>query len=142
MNISVDGSLGVQILNFVVLIVVLNAVLYKPIRQILAKRRDTVEGLSSAISRMQSEGDECLEAVKAGIREARTRGVKEKDAVIESVSAEEKKRVAEIQEGIQKDLEAFRMRIAGEAEEARKALASQADVFASAIAEKILGRAI
>ncbi|MCW7755094.1 ATPase [Desulfobotulus sp. H1] len=142
MNISVDGSLGIQILNFVVLIVVLNVVLYKPIRGILAKRRQTVEGLESSISRMRSEGDACLEAVKAGIKEARTSGVREKDAVVERVSAEEKKRIAEIQEGIQKDLEAFRVRIAAEAEEARKALTSRADVFASAIAEKILGRAI
>lgn len=142
MNIGVDGSLGIQILNFVVLIVVLNAVLYKPIRGILGKRKDTVEGLELSISRMRAEGDACLESVRAGIREARTSGVKEKNAVIESVSAEEKRRIAEIQEGVQKDLEAFRARIAGEAEEARKTLTAQVDVFASAIAEKILGRAI
>ena len=142
MDIGVDGSLGIQILNFVVLIVVLNAVLYKPIRRILGKRRDTVEGLETAISKMRADGNACLEAVKAGIKEARSSGVKEKNAVIESVSAEEKKRIAEIQEGIQKDLEAFRVRIAAEAEDARKVLTAQVDAFASAIAEKILGRAI
>lgn len=142
MDIGVDGSLGIQILNFVVLIVVLNAVLYNPIRRILGKRRETVEGLEVAISRMRAEGDACLEAVKAGIKEARGSGVREKNAVIENVTAEEKKRMAEIQEGIQKDLEAFRSRIMDEAEEARKTLAVQVDIFASAIAEKILGRAI
>lgn len=142
MNIGVDGSLGIQILNFVVLIVVLNAVLYKPIRGILGKRKDTVDDLESAVSRMQAEGKACLESVRAGIREARTSGVKEKNALVESVSAEEKRRIAEIQDSVQKDLEAFRMRIASEAEEARKTLAAQVDVFASAIAEKILGRAI
>lgn len=142
MNISVDWTLGVQILNFVVLIVVLNAVLYKPIRGILAKRKTTVEGLEASIAQMQQDAADCQAAVTAGIKEARTRGVKEKNAFIDVATAEEQKLIAEIQSGAQQELEAFRARIAEEADSARGALEKQIDSFAATIGEKILGRAI
>jgi F-type H+-transporting ATPase subunit b len=45
--VSVDGSIVVQIVNFLVLIWILNMVLYKPIRKILLDRKEKMTGLQS-----------------------------------------------------------------------------------------------
>lgn len=142
MNISVDGSLLIQILNFVVLILALNLVLYRPIRKILKKRGDSIDGLAEEIVRLQAEGDACVESIKAGLKKARILGVTEKDAIIDRVKAREKERLANMDADLRRDLESFRTRIASEVDEARKNLHKQVDGFASAIAEKILGRAM
>ena len=142
MNISVDWTLGLQILNFIVLIVVLNSVLYKPIRGILAKRKATVEGLEGDIARLSTEAADCETAIAAGIKDARTRGLKEKNARIDTASAEEQAMIAEIQASVQTELADFRQRIAVEADGVRKELDKQVDAFASAIGTKILGRSV
>lgn len=142
MDISVDGSLLIQILNFIVLIVALNFILYKPIRQILKKRGDSIDGMAEEIVRLQAEGTACVESIKAGLKKARILGVTEKDDIISRVKAREKERLAHMEADQRRELESFRTRIASEVDDARKNLNKQVDVFASAIAEKILGRTI
>ena len=43
--IKIDASVVLQIVNFVFLIVVLNVVLFKPVRKILRQRKEKVDGL-------------------------------------------------------------------------------------------------
>lgn len=142
MNISVDGSLLIQILNFVVLIVALNLVLYKPIRKILGERKNSMDGLAEEIIRLQAEGTACVESVKAGLKKARILGVTEKDAVIERAKNREKDRLANVEADLRREQESFRKRVASEVDEARKTLQKQVDDFAMTIAEKILGRTV
>lgn len=142
MNISVDGSLLVQIVNFILLIVALNFILYRPIRGILKKRGDAIDGLAEEIVRLQAEGTACVESVKAGLKKARILGVTEKDAIIDRVKAREKERIANIEADLKREMDSFRKRMNSEVDEARKTLRKDVGKFSSAIAEKILGRAV
>ena len=45
--VNIDGTLFVQIANFIILIFVLNSVLYRPIRKILKEREEKVNGLDA-----------------------------------------------------------------------------------------------
>lgn len=140
--ISVDGSLFIQIANFLLLIWVLNLVCFKPIRNVLIKRKEKVSGLEVAIDDTSKEATEKEQAFAEGIKQARSKGMKEKDALIQEASQEEKKIIAEINKKAQANLAEVRRKISKEAEEVRASLQKEIDSYATAIGQKILGRAI
>ncbi len=140
--VNVDYSLLVQIVNFILLILILNIVLYKPIRGVLTKRREAIDGLNASINASSVGVREREETFAAGIKEGRVKGVKLKDALIDEASVEEKRIVEEITRRAQDDLAAVREKISQEMVAVRESLQSDVDDFAIAIGEKILGRAL
>jgi F-type H+-transporting ATPase subunit b len=140
--VSVDGSLFIQIANFLILIGILNAILYKPIRNVLLQRKEKISGLEGEIDRFQKEAQEKADAFSFGIKDARVKGLKEKDAMLRSAADEEKKIIAKINEKAAAELANVREKIANDAENARKSLLKDVDVFAGEITQKILGRAV
>lgn len=136
-----DASVIVQIGNFILLVILLNVVLYKPIRGILAERKEKIEGLENVIKSSQTQVEEKEDEFNSAIREARSKGVEIKDTLVDDASQEEKKIIGEINAKAQADLAEVREKIAKDVEGVRKALEKEIDAFASAIFEKILGRA-
>ena len=137
-----DGSTFIQIINFVFLIWVLNLLLYKPIRKILAQRKEKIEGLELSIETSDKGAKEKDEALAAGIKEARTKGFKEKEALMQEAADEEKKIITEINSKAQAELAEVRENIKRDADVARKSLQKEVDNFANLICQKILGRAV
>jgi len=140
--INVDGSVFIQIVNFIFLIWVLNIILYKPIRNVLAQRKEKITGLEQSIETFNYDSKEKEEAFDAGIKEARAKGLKEKEALVEEASQEEKSIVEKINEKAQADLAQIRSKIAKDTESVRTSLQEEIDSFADAIVKKILGRAV
>ena len=94
----VDGSLVIQIVNFLLLIWILNMVLYKPIRKILLERKAKVEGMQSAIDGSAEEVQSKEAAYAEGVRQARAAGQKEKEVLLEAAAEEEKAIIGKINE--------------------------------------------
>jgi len=140
--VSIDGSLFIQIANFLFLIFVLNMVLYKPIRKVLLQRKDKVTGLEKSIATADKEAEEQNQAYAVGLKEARARGKEEKVALLETAAEEEKAIINKINEKAQADLADVRSKIATDAESVKASLMKEIDTFAKAIGEKILGRAV
>ncbi|RLC05527.1 MAG: ATPase, partial [Deltaproteobacteria bacterium] len=84
--VNVDGSVFIQIVNFLFLIWILNVILYKPIRNVLLQRKEKVTGLEEDISEFAKNAKEKIDAFSSGIKEARVRGVKEKDTIMEGAA--------------------------------------------------------
>lgn len=142
MAIIPDWTLLLQIANFIVLILILNAVLYKPIRNILIERQKTIKRFEGDIGSLQTTAAESDATFKSGIGEAKAKGFRDKEALKEAAQEEEKRLINEINEKAQADLAAVRAQIAKEAESARDKLQAEAGAFSAAIAEKILGRSV
>lgn len=140
--IKVDGSLFIQIVNFLFLIWIMNVVLYKPIRNVLIRRKEKMGGLEQNIVSAVNDAKEKEEAFASGIKEARSRGMKKKDALIQEATQEEKKIVEEINQKAQANMMEIREKISKEATGVQASLQKEIDLFAQAIGEKILGRAI
>jgi F-type H+-transporting ATPase subunit b len=140
--INIDGSVWIQVVNFVFLIWALNAVMYKPIRNILTQRNEKVNGLEKGIETFGRDAQEKDEEFSAGIRTARSRGQQEKAELLQEAADDEKEIIAQIAAKAQDDLEQVRRQIAGDADAARQILQKEVDSFAAAIGHKILGRAI
>lgn len=137
-----DASFIVQIGNFILLVILLNVVLYKPIRGILSQRKDKIDTLEKSIQSSQSLVSDKEDEFNTGIRAARSKGVATKDALVEQASQEEKKILGEINEKAQADLAEVREKIAQDVEKVHEKLQKEIDAFSGAIFEKILGRAL
>jgi F-type H+-transporting ATPase subunit b len=140
--INIDGSLFIQIINFLFLIWVLNLILYKPIRNILLQRKEKVSGLEQAIDEAATKTVEQDTAFSEGIKEARVKGLEEKKTLMLAGEEEEKKIFSKINEKAQADLVKIKEQIAKETETAKAALLKEVDSFADTISEKILGRTV
>jgi len=140
--VNVDVSLFIQIVNFIVLIWVLNLVLYKPIRKILIQRKEKVLALQQDAETSLEEARAREAAFDQGIKAARAKGLKEKDSFLQEAGEEEKRIVGEINAKAQAELAAVREKISRDAEAVRATLQGEVEGFAKAIGQKILGRAI
>ena len=138
--IKVDVSVFIQIVNFLFLIWALNLVLYKPIRKVLLKRKEKVEGLEQSIENFNVSAQEKEDAFALGIKDARSKGQIEKELLLSASKNEEKQLLEKINKKAQDDLAQMRDKIAKEAENVRLSLHNEVDAFANAIGQKILGR--
>lgn len=142
MAIIPDWTLLIQMANFILLIFILNAVLYKPIRKILLERKKKVTGMQQAVASAQEGALESQQTFKAKMGDARMKGHQEKEALKEAARAEERKLLDEMNEMAAKDLEAVRAQIAKQTQDAKGKLQGEIKAFSASIAEKILGRAV
>ncbi len=139
--VSVNGSLIIQIINFLFLFFVLNMVLFKPVRKILLERKEKIAGLEGGIERLSSEALSKDRAYKDGLKAARKKGLRQKEDFVKQASKEEKEIIEKINKQAQDKLAEIKDKVVKESEKARIALEKEVDLFAGAIAEKILGRA-
>lgn len=137
-----DMSLLVQIANFLIIIWVLNIILYRPIRKILIERKEKMRSLAQNVQKLNEDAAGKDEAFLAGIKDARTRGLNEKEVLLKEGAEEEKKIVEQINQKAQANLAEVREKIAKDAQNVRASLHKEIDTFANAISEKILGRAV
>jgi F-type H+-transporting ATPase subunit b len=135
-------SLFLQIANFLFLIWAMNRVVYKPVRQMLAQRREKISGLENTIISSEEGAAAKDEAMRAGIKVAREKGLKEKEQFEIEARQSESELIEKINDKARTDLEQMREKIVSEAQEARQALQREIDRFADDICIKILGRAV
>ncbi len=131
-----------QAANFILLVFLLNFVLYRPIRNILKQRKEKVDGLEQTIQGSTSDLAEKESTYAAGIREARKKGMLEKDALVQAATDEEKQILEKINADALEELNAVKAKVKQEAEAAKAALLEEVDTFANEIGKKILGRAV
>ena len=138
--VSVDGSIVLQIANFLLLIWILNMVLYKPIRKVLLERKEKMVGMQSDIDGSAQQVQSKEDAYVEGVRQARAAGQKEKEALMQAAADEEKAIIGKINEAAQSELKDVREKITQEMGTVKAALEDEIDAFADAIGQKILGR--
>ena len=112
------------------------------IRNILIQRKEKIAGLDQNIETINRDAKEKDDAFASGIKEARSKGFKEKEALLQEGADEEREIIEKINQKAQADLAEMREKIAKDAEDVRTSLQKEIDAFANAIGEKILGRAV
>ncbi|MCD6273088.1 MAG: ATPase [Deltaproteobacteria bacterium] len=140
--VSLDVSLIIQIVNFILLIWLLNILLYKPIRRIVLERKNKFTGIERAINTLNGSARDAGDAYALGVKGARAKGLKEKDAFLSVAAEEEKEIIDKINKTAQENLAEVRKRIAKDAESVRVSLQKELTTFTDAIGKKILGRAV
>ncbi|MBU1055010.1 MAG: ATP synthase F0 subunit B [Proteobacteria bacterium] len=139
--INVNLSVLPQIVNFLFLVWAMNIVVYRPIRKILIERKDKINGLEQSINNLGKSIQEKDESYALGIKNARLKGQKEKEALMSVAQNEEQQLIDKINKKAQEDLSQMREKIVKDTESVRKALLNEVDACADAVCQKILGRA-
>ncbi|MCP4023694.1 MAG: ATPase [Desulfobacteraceae bacterium] len=136
-----DLSSIIQMINFLVLLFVLNLLLYRPIRKVLLERKAKVDGLQNRVEKISADLVDQEASYKNGLKTARSEGLKRKEAFVEEASQEEKEIIDKINKKAQANLADIKKQVSDETEQARQALENEVEAYAKAIGEKILGRA-
>ncbi len=139
---SVDNTLFIQIANFLILLVLLNIFLYKPIRGILAKRREEESFLEESIEDYQTRADKDEQGIEEGKVLARKEGTGEKEALKGQGLEKEGGILQEAHVAAEEKIGNARKDIEGKIGDVRKSLEDQVAAFSNELAEKILGRSI
>ena len=140
--VSLDYSLGIQIVNLLLLIFILNFLLYKPILGMIDKRKKQFEDSDAEIRRLQETVEQKMAAYEEKLHQAKAAAVEQKNEIIRQ-GAEEAKTVIE---GVRAELpvimEHFHVQLDGEITAARGILTDQSQKLSVEIAEKVLGRSL
>lgn len=141
-SIDIDASLLWQIGNFLLLLVALNYLLYRPIRGIIKQRAEKVAQLAGDITSSEEGAKAKAAELEANAVQARRDGAEVREqmksqahgaerAIVEAATAEMEKTVAQV-----------RQDITSEIGQAREDLKGQVQSFGRELAQKILGRSL
>jgi F-type H+-transporting ATPase subunit b len=140
--ITIDATMWIHILNILILIVVMNAVLYRPVRAMLKERQKEVATLETDIETFEKNSSLRLEEFEQKLAEARSGGKEEFDAVRGQAMSESSEKIAAVRLEADKEKSAGMADIASQFKQAKGELQNQLGSFAGDMAGKILGRAV
>jgi len=140
--VDIDKSLLLQMVNFLFLLWILNIILYRPIRRILAERKQRVDGFLLDIKQLGQQIEDQKNEIADLTNLARKKGFEEKEALKQEAHKEQERLLAEINAQMEAKISDVKSNIAGDIMAARKTLQSQIDTFARELVTKILGRQI
>jgi len=140
--VSLDYSLGIQIINFVLLIFIMNRLLYKPLLGAIDKRKKQFAASEAEIKRLRETVDQKMAAYEEKLRQAKVDAVEQKNEIIRQGSEEAKAVIDAVRAELPGLMEQFQGRMAGEIDEAKRILTDQSQKLSVEIAEKVLGRSL
>ncbi len=140
--INLDWTLFMQMINFLVLLFILNHLLYKPVLKILDERKKKINDAADAVKALDSSSEEKLGRYHEQIRAARTKAISQKEEIKAAGINDGNGLIDRAKEESDKVLLQAREEIEKEAVMAREALRRQSEEMAEAIAEKLLGRSL
>ncbi len=140
--VDINISLLYQLINFIVLLVALNFLLYKPVLAIMRERQQTIGGAFSDAKTAQEKMSSLLEQYNASLADAKQKATvayntlyqQGLDAQRDTISAERAK-ASEL-------LDKARVEISSASTTAKADLKTEAEKLAQEISAKLLGRAV
>ena len=140
--ISIDYTLWIQMANFLILMFLLNALLYKPILGIMDKRKKQLQDTDEEIKRLNQSVEERMAAYEEKLRQAKMDAVEKKQEIVKEGAEQAKIFIDAAKSEIPGIMEKFHAEMNKEVEEARHILTNQSQKISVEIAEKLLGRSL
>ncbi|OQX61137.1 MAG: hypothetical protein B5M56_09905 [Desulfococcus sp. 4484_241] len=139
---NINGTLILQIANFLVLLLILNLILFKPIRRILSQREEEFQSRRKVIDDYQSRAQQIQKDIEEGKVLARKEGYTAKEMLKNQALEEEKGILQEAGSAVEQKLTAAKKDIEAKTAAAREVLEGQIASFSKELAQKVLGRSI
>ncbi len=139
---QIDSTLFIQIANFLFLLLVLNFILYRPIRRILARREEETQSLEKMISDYAARCEEHERGIQEGMIEARKEGFSVKEGLKGEGQKEERSILQEASSEAEGKIGQARQELEAKMMDVRKTLEDEVAGFSRELAEKILGRSV
>lgn len=136
--IDLDITFFIQLVNFLVTLLVLNLVLFRPIRQVIAKRRALMAEQVADIDIFSTDAAAKLADYEKTLAEARKAGTAVRDELKEEGVAKEQNLLSTASAAASGQVEKARGEIAGEVNSARGELTPAVSSMADRAAVKVL----
>jgi F-type H+-transporting ATPase subunit b len=140
--ITIDITMVIQIINILVLIAIMNAVLYRPVRTMLEKRQKKIADLEKDVDTYNKNAKLRLEEFDNKIREARNRAKAEVEALRGAAQAAGAQELVEVRKNSDSRKTEQIAQIESQFISVRQQLQGQVEVFAREMASKVMGRAL
>ncbi len=140
--ITLDVTLFIHIINMIVLMIVLNSVLYKPVQEILLKREAKLEGFNKDVEQFEQNARHRQQEVDKKMREAGLKAKKALDGARSEAQEAGAEKLAAIRQEADGEKEKQLLDIQAQFAAARKELQDNTSIFAGEMAGKILGRSL
>ena len=138
--IDIDGTFFIQAGIFIVLVLVLHPLLFKPWLAAQARRSEAIGGALAKAKTLRADADGLVADYERGLDQARERAISERANRRHEVEAEQGSKLAQERASAMATLTAERERLATEAEQARSGLAGKVGELAADISNRLLGR--
>ncbi len=140
--ITIDLSFWAELISVLILMVVLNSILFKPIRRHLEEREAKMAAIEADAEKYERNAQELVANYDRKLAEARAQGKSE----LEKLKGEAREEERQLLEAAQKEAEAKKSELmselSGQISAVKKELDAQSEAFAVEIAQKLLGRAV
>jgi F-type H+-transporting ATPase subunit b len=131
-----------QMINFLVLIFILNLLLYKPILAIIEKRQKNFEDSENEIKRLNETIENKMAAYEDKVRQAKLKAVEEKGEIVKEGADKAKEIIEAVRSEVPGMMDGFRGKLNAEVSAARAFLDGRSKGLSLEIAEKVLGRSV
>ena len=140
--VDIDYTVFIQLFLFLLLIWILNQVLYKPLLQIMDRRKDILDKAQEEVKTVQETIDRRVAAYEEKIRSAKMEAMGQKGDLAKEGSEAAKVITDKAKGEIAGLMGEFQAKLEKELASARDLLRNQSRVISLEIAEKVLGRSV
>jgi F-type H+-transporting ATPase subunit b len=137
---NIDYSLFIQMASFIILVILLNIILYRPIRRILIMRKNEISSMEEVTWDLKHKADDYLKEYEDNLSDANKKGFKEKNDLKNRGMEEERETLRQTYSSVEERTRNARMDIQDRISHARQSLQKELESFSQDLAEKILGR--
>jgi F-type H+-transporting ATPase subunit b len=138
--IDIDWTVYAQIINFLLLVFLMNVVLFRPIRNVLRDRQAKLLAQEAEINAMTDKGRSLEDEIKEELAAARRAGAGAREALKQEGAQAEATLLDEVKRQVEIEWATVEKKIKADMDKARASLKTQAQTFAQLLATKILGR--
>ncbi|ABK18265.1 ATP synthase F0 subunit B [Syntrophobacter fumaroxidans] len=140
--ISINVTLIIQLVTFLIFVFLMNLVLYRPIRRIVAQRKQFVDDRQTGIDRLEADAQKSVQEFNARLLDARKEGRQKIQDLKAAAYEREKELLQQATEQAAGRMQTMRAKVQSDIGQAREQLMTQVRSFSVELAQKILGRSI
>ncbi len=140
--ISIDQTLLIQAVNFLVLIFVLNMLLYKPILGIIDRRNRRIVESDEKVKELNKSVEQKMAEYEEKLRQAKLEAMDQKMKIEQEGSGKGEKLIEQAKSEVSQMVEGLHVKMGKEIDEVRGILKGRSQRISGEIAEKVLGRSV
>lgn len=140
--ISIDSSVFFQVINFLLLTLILNVLLYKPALRVLDERSRRLSASGEECRRLEADLSGREAAYEARLLQAKLEATGVRDRLVREGTEEARKIIDQVNQEVPKITAEFEKGIGEELDRGRLVLRRESQRISREIAEKTLGRSL
>jgi F-type H+-transporting ATPase subunit b len=140
--VEINLTIIIQVVQFLILVYILNRLLFKPISQTMEERHSKIEAWEEKTRTLQESARAKLASYEKELEEARTKAQEEQEQMSIELSQREEERLRAVFDEAAQMVASTKQALKEETERLRRELRQQAQEMSQMVAEKVLGRKV